>query len=165
MNLSNGSNVTVSLVGKYFLTKDIVLENVFYVPSFRFNLLSVSRITQSGKIGITFFLIKKCSIQDLHNGATLGTGELVDGLYYFTGSSGHAYSAFIGSFVNSSVWHKRLGHPSNTVLSTLKSALNLSDFDLSDSCDVCHKVKQSRKLFPLSSHRSTALFDLVHADV
>lgn len=89
----------------------------------------------------------------------------MEGLYCFTGSSGYACSAFTGNSVNYTVWHKRFGHFSNNVLNSLKSVLKLSNCDVSDSCAVCHKAKQNCEPFPLSSHKSIALFDLVHADV
>lgn len=157
VNLSNGANLNVMLVGKCFLTKDVLLENVFYVPSFRFNLLSVSRVTQSSKVGVTF-VNNICPIQDLLSGATLGTGELVDSLYCFTGSSGLACTIYSGNYVNSTLWHNRFGHPPNVALNPLKSVLKLSDFDASGSCEVFHKAKQGRELFSLSSHKSSAFF-------
>lgn len=164
VNLPNGTCVNVSQVGKCYLTKDIILEKVFHVPRFKFNLLSVNRVTQSGKVVVTF-VDKLCFIQDSQSDTTLRTGELVNGLYCFIGLSGHACFAFANNSVTYFTWHKRFGHPSNTVLNILKPVLNLPDINVSSSCEVCYKAKQSREPFLISSHKSTTLFDHVHADV
>lgn len=57
-----------------------------------------------------------------------------------------------------------MGHPSGPVLSILKDALGIGDGVL-EPCDVCHKAKQYRDPFPLSSHVSESLGDLIHLDV
>lgn len=54
MNLPNGNSVNLQLVGKCCLSRNIVLEKVLFVPMFKFNLLSVSKITQSGKLSVRF---------------------------------------------------------------------------------------------------------------
>lgn len=47
----------------------------------------------------------------------------------------------------------------------MKPTIKLSKFEEDYSCEVCHKAKQSCKPFSISSHKSAALFDLVHTDV
>lgn len=51
------------------------------------------------------------------------------------------------------------------MLSILKPTLKLSNLNDIFACEICHKAKQSREPFPLSSHKSAALFELIHADV
>lgn len=47
----------------------------------------------------------------------------------------------------------------------LKPLLKFSNLADMSSCEICHKTKQVREPFSLSSHKSTALFELVHADL
>nr|GEU55768.1 hypothetical protein [Tanacetum cinerariifolium] len=59
----------------------------------------------------------------------------------------------------------KLGHPSDQVLTILKTKLDLEKGDMSDPCEVCHRAKQTREPFPLSDHKTTSLGDLIHLDV
>lgn len=43
--------------------------------------------------------------------------------------------------------------------------LKLSEVDDVNSCEICHKTKQSGESFPFSSHKFTVPFDLIHVDV
>lgn len=47
----------------------------------------------------------------------------------------------------------------------MKPTLKFSKIDDTYACEICHKAKQNRESFPLSSHKSVALFEFVHADV
>lgn len=89
----------------------------------------------------------------------------MDDLYLFSGSSGYSCSALANISNNVSVWNNRFGHPSNLVLNILKSVLKLSNVEHMKSCDICHRAKQHRKPFPLSNHKSSTLFELIHVDV
>ncbi|GJX92140.1 ribonuclease H-like domain-containing protein [Tanacetum coccineum] len=61
-------------------------------------------------------------------------------------------------FVSKSLWHQRLGHPSDQVLDVLKTYLNLDSQTASDHlCDTCNKAKQNREPFPLSDHKSNKI--------
>ncbi|GJS64962.1 ribonuclease H-like domain-containing protein [Tanacetum coccineum] len=64
-----------------------------------------------------------------------------------------------------SLWHSRLGHPTDQVLSVLKNDLSISKDTSVHGCEVCHKAKQTRKPFPLSDHKSKTLGELVHLDL
>lgn len=64
---------------------------------------------------------------------------------------------------SSDLWHQRLGHPSNKVLSSLDSFK--FDFGHTHSCDVCFRAKQTREVFHESFNKALAPFDLVHCDV
>ena len=75
-------------------------------------------------------------------------------------------TASLHVFFSRTLWHQRLGHPSDQVLHILKPSLNFNSPTESDHlCDTCHKAKQTREPFPLSEHKSTKLGQLVHLDV
>lgn len=54
VNLSNGSYVLVKYTEKCLLIPGLVLKRVLYVPDFKFNLLSVSKVTTENKCVIKF---------------------------------------------------------------------------------------------------------------
>lgn len=64
------------------------------------------------------------------------------------------------------LWHRRLGHPSYKVLSSLPVFDNFN-FDSSafSQCDICFRAKQTRKVFPESFNKAEALFSIIHCDV
>lgn len=66
---------------------------------------------------------------------------------------------------SSTLWHRRLGHPSYKALSTLPMFQNFK-IDFSDSqCDICFKAKQTRQVFPDSLNKADSSFALIHCDV
>lgn len=87
INLPNGSSVLVKHVGKYNLTSDIVLNNVWHVPDFKFNLLSMSKLSTENDC-IVKFLKHSCVIQEYFMGKILGIGKTINGLYCFSTSQG-----------------------------------------------------------------------------
>ena len=54
VNLPNGATVAISHIGTVCLNKSITLHSVLHVPSFSFNLISVSSLTSSLSCLITF---------------------------------------------------------------------------------------------------------------
>ncbi|GJU71538.1 putative RNA-directed DNA polymerase [Tanacetum coccineum] len=67
--------------------------------------------------------------------------------------------------VSKLLWHNRLGHPADQVLSVLKKDLNIFDNTSVPMCEICQKDKQTREPFPLSDHKSKSLGELVHLDL
>jgi predicted aspartyl protease len=64
VNLPNGQSVMVTHIGSIQITPTLLLTNVLCVPSFDFNLISVSKLTSSLHCCI-FFLSTYCFIHDL----------------------------------------------------------------------------------------------------
>lgn len=63
-------------------------------------------------------------------------------------------------------WHNRLGHVSfHTMqyLDFLKHIPEKSDFI--KHCEVCHKAKQQRSPFPISTIHTQAILELIHVDL
>ena len=58
-----------------------------------------------------------------------------------------------------------MGHPSLKV-TQLVSSKGRESSDLKNKvCDVCLRAKQTRDVFPLSTHNATSSFDLIHSDL
>ncbi|GKD37994.1 ribonuclease H-like domain-containing protein [Tanacetum coccineum] len=66
---------------------------------------------------------------------------------------------------SNTLWHNRLGHPSDQVLKALKDRIDIRGNGDSAPCDICHEAKQTREPFPISDHKTTCLGDIVHLDV
>lgn len=55
VQMPNGSHADISTVGSISFSPDLHLDNVLHVPSFKFNLLSISKITKSLNCSVSFF--------------------------------------------------------------------------------------------------------------
>ncbi|GKA11891.1 ribonuclease H-like domain-containing protein, partial [Tanacetum coccineum] len=105
---------------------------------------------------------------DLKRKRHLGTGSESSGLYLFDviKSNCIGQSNMVMNFhVSKLLWHNRLGHPADQVLSVLKNDLNMSDNTSVPVCKICQRAKQTRESFPLSDHKSKTLGELVHLDL
>ena len=67
--------------------------------------------------------------------------------------------------VSSSIWHLRLGHPSNAKLSSFKNVLHDSVCTFNKDCEICLLAKHKRLPFPFRNHISDSPFDIVHCDI
>lgn len=95
----------------------------------------------------------------------IGVGEQQDGLYYFRGVP-HVVAMKANSGVSLELWHKRMGHPSLQVTKLLPGVSSRDNNSrLNKHCDVCQREKQSRDKFPVSDHRASEIFELVHCDL
>lgn len=64
------------------------------------------------------------------------------------------------------LWHKRLGHPSLKVTQLVSGVSNCkSDSVVNKACDVCFRANQTREKFPLSEHKASGVFELIHCDL
>ncbi|KAM1757600.1 hypothetical protein ACFX11_006838 [Malus domestica] len=152
---------------------NLKLNSVLYVPRISQNLLSVHKICLDNNCWLIFDAW--CFwIQDKATGRILFKGLCNDGLYPipFTSSASHTPKAFsaaayIGKPVTSSLWHHRLGHPSNKVVSLMLKKSNVSS--ISDSipvmCSSCIQGKISKLPFDSVTSKSVQPFDIVHSDV
>ena len=80
IRLPNGSQVMTHITGIVCFSSTFVLHNVLYLPSFSFNLISVSKLTSSLNCTLSFS-DKHCDIQDRTSLMKIGAAEVVDGLY------------------------------------------------------------------------------------
>ena len=66
--------------------------------------------------------------------------------------------------VDLDVWHKRLGHAPIDIIRRHESLKNLRSTSHSH-CTVCPLAKHTKLPFPVSSHMSKNVFELLHCDV
>jgi hypothetical protein len=135
---------------------NMTLNHVLYIPSFKCNLLSISRLTKALQCSVMFFP-SFCVLQGLKSKKLIGMGELHNGLYYFHGF--YLLFATTASFPSSSIlWHERLDHLSFDRLSLIPELSSVSFKNSNNYCDVCHCAKQTRNVFPLSNNKSNFPF-------
>ncbi|CAM8889614.1 unnamed protein product [Rhodiola kirilowii] len=147
--LPNSEVIGIAYAGKCVLSSELLLEDVLLVPTFKINLISVSKLVLDSKCSV-IFTGSSCQIQDLTFKSTLLTGEVSGGLYYLRNRELKVKEhkiATCGVAVKSraislDVWHDRLGH---MCLYNMYQLLNLSDFQKQSDkfqCCTCPLAKQ-----------------------
>jgi len=178
IKLPNGKFAAVTHIGTVQISAHLVLTNVLCVPSFSFNLLSVSKLIKS--IPCCFILFANfCFIQSLTTWMTIGLGELQDSLYYLVQNPAASSSStrttksalslpFSASVktVCTDLWHFRLGHLPSSRIKLLATNNHAISCDSSDSiCTIYPLAKHKRLTFLVSMSHSSAMFDLIHCDI
>ncbi|XP_019189243.1 PREDICTED: uncharacterized protein LOC109183632 [Ipomoea nil] len=156
VNLPDGKQAEVMHMRHIKLRDDLNLENVPHIPSFNFNIISVSQLLQESSYEL-IFNSHQCLLRSNH-GKPIGFAEEGSGLYLLTETPEVQTSVqdqYIMSCSNE-VWHKRLGHfPFN------KMHL-LADISVSHSkkvaCDICHFAKHKKSPFSCKQHYVKDLF-------
>jgi hypothetical protein len=150
----------------------IVLDDVLYLPEFKYNLLSIHKLVSQLSLRL-IFENNSCMIQDLPSQKMIGSVSADHGLYLLKVA---APSGSFISTVQSSVttdfsisdpvlWHYRLGHLSLTRVHSLMKDYPFISINKNLVCDACHSSRQRRLPFSLSCSRATAPFDMIHADI
>lgn len=146
--------------------RDLVLNNVLYVPQANKNLASVHRLTSDNHAFIeyhpNYFLIK-----DQATRKTLLRGNCEGGLYplKFRSSTNKLACGAIKS--SSYRWHSHLGHPSSAVVHQILSKNHISfvpGLNKGAVCDTCQKGKSHQLPYPRSSSASSSPLELVFFD-
>ncbi|CAA7059555.1 unnamed protein product [Microthlaspi erraticum] len=162
----DGTGSRATKRGTLALSSDYLLPDVLFVPDFDCTLISKSKLLkQTGCIAI--FTDTLCILQDCFTRTLIGAGEEREGVYYFTGVLAchvNKVSKDVGS--SGALWHRRLGHPSASVLISLPNCdRSLSVLEEIKSCDICFRATQTREIFNDSINKASDCFSLVHCDV
>lgn len=178
VTLPNNITIHVSLCGDVQLTNQLILTNVLFVPQFGINLLSVSGLTGSTSLIVTFFQ-NDFVIQNSNLKKMIGKGNKRHGLYildvdhlisclHLLWNFQHtiAASSALTNQVSASTWHHRLGHLSPRVfdLDIIKKQLGCTS-STDSPCYICPFAKQRRLPFISHNQLSSFPFDLIHCDI
>ncbi|KAM1004535.1 hypothetical protein ACFX2C_004724 [Malus domestica] len=170
-----GAGLSISHIGSSTLHtpfKPLHLNSVLYVPRLSQNLLSVHKLCLDNNCWLIYDAF--CFwIQDKAIGRILFNGHCSNGLYpiplpvSYRSSLPKVHAAFLGQHVSSSLWHSRLGHPSNSIVSAILRKCNVSDISDSKSvmCHSCLEGKFCKLPFVDSVSKSLRPFDTVPSDV
>ncbi|KAF7843884.1 Integrase, catalytic core [Senna tora] len=170
IHLPNGTNILVKKTGSVNIGK-FKLEEVFFAPSFHYNLISVNRLVKSNNVDI-HFNSDSCLIQDRRTKTSLAEGRVNGNIYWLRTHKAEKPCStdnrtdVINNCTQPVVcWHSRLGHAPMNVITHIKG-INSDQICFPTVCDVCHSAKQQRLPFPKSiNSTSSGIFDLVHADL
>ncbi|XP_075104960.1 uncharacterized protein LOC107826512 [Nicotiana tabacum] len=80
-----------------------------------------------------------------------------------TGINVNAVAVQVNGTPDVKLWHVRLGHLPFSAMKHLYFLHCKSNSEF--ICDVCHKAKQTRNLFSISSIKSKNIFELIHVDI
>jgi len=195
VTIPSGEICKVNSIGDITLSQNIVLKNVFYIPEFKVNLISVNKLTSDSNLNVIFDQ-NECHFQEKISGRVIGQGKSQRGLYFWKPSSPEiAYTA-----MDFEVWHKRLGHLSSGKMKILvknnkiecksinsksihdcnnigkhdvffhenkqnNSEINKNLDFIKEKCHVCPLAKQAKLKYKNSLTKSKHLFELIHIDV
>nr|XP_043625974.1 uncharacterized protein LOC122597447 [Erigeron canadensis] len=164
--LPNGQTTLVTIIGSVTINDNITLHDVFYVPSFTYNLMSISKFLKP-HTSITF-TYNSCIFQD--HDKQIAQGILCNGLYLLStddsSSKVHSQATILNAQSNVHLWHARLGHCSFPVLKQITSLpVSVTTCTPKTVCSTCPLSKHHLLPFPSSSSHAKSLFELVHADV
>ena len=146
VNLPNGESALVTHIGTIKVSENLILSNVLCIPSFNFNLISISQLAKSILCCLIFFG-NLCFIQDLAHWSTIGLGKEINGLYLLlkgeSGSSSNCVSLSVfANKVLSHIWHARLGHILDAKLALLnKDNVRCINSNENFHCDICPLAK------------------------
>ena len=166
VGFADGNRTYATHVGIFILTTKITLSNVLYVPNLNFSLISMSKLLHQTNCFARLTDII-CVLQDRFTRMLIGAGEERDGVYFFKDVMAARVSVsdkFVRS-VDHDRWHQRLGHPSFSVLSSLKLCSLSNKYVSPLPCDTCFRAKQTREVFCDSSNKTRDFFELIHCDV
>ncbi|KAL2250124.1 UNVERIFIED_CONTAM: Retrovirus-related Pol polyprotein from transposon RE2 [Sesamum indicum] len=182
VKLPNGSSQHVKFVGEVHINEDLTLKHVLYVPAFKHNLLSVSRLCKDDHYNV-HFTNHTCIVQDPQTREVKAVGRQRGRLYILEKRSpthmqnGHKLSTHSQENMPAAMcnlnncndnnddvlWHNRLGHPNPNVLNHMKICTNNAIKEI--KCEVFPLAKLHRKPFSLSASKSVSAFELIHVDV
>jgi len=81
IKLPNGNTASIAAIGNIRLAHDLVLNDTLLVPKFKFNLLSVSKLTRDNNC-VAIFYPQVCLIQDCATKTLKAIGKEAGGLYH-----------------------------------------------------------------------------------
>ncbi|XP_074310098.1 uncharacterized protein LOC141645801 [Silene latifolia] len=143
VSLPNGDIVKIDTIGTVQIAYDLCLQNMLYVPSFKYNLLSISKLTKQ-----------------------LGSESNLD---TYLPNKVDSHSTSLSSSVTNvscNIWHTRLGHLPVYKMKQLKLCNDFPIYEKDLSiCPTCAKARQHRMSFPISSSSSLLPFELIHIDL
>jgi len=179
VQLPNGAIALVTHIGTVRISGSLTLTDVLCVPSFNFNLISVSKLIKQFCCCV-IFLYHHCFVQNLNPWKTIGVGKEHNGLYFLMLQSHYSGPDLLSSIPQVSqvqstsikassfpadLWHYRLGHLSSSRLNLLHNLVPSIPCDSNNTCTVCPLAKQHKLPFVHSNSVTCFSFDLIHCDI
>ena len=149
-------------------TRDLHLKNILHVPDAAKNLISAHHLSTDNhtflEVHPTFFLVKE---QGTRKVLLRGRGRR--GLYPVKHTGGNVQKHVLNvTKPPLDWWHRRLGHPSSTIVRKILSENKLPCVNNDSNkhvCDACQKGKSHQLPYPQSLSESKSPLELVFSDV
>ncbi len=148
-------------------TKKCTLSDVLLVPGLAYSLLSVSKISSTGKT--TKFNIKGCEILNSQD-KIIAFATRIGNLYHLEFCQPTQSVNNAKNNDQEKLWHRRFGHLGEQNLQKLarEKLVKSFNYDVSKSigfCETCVGGKRHRRSFSTSNTRATEPLQLVHSDI
>lgn len=168
VKVGNGSSALVTHTGHKTLpstSRPLHLHNVLFYPDIIKNLISVRRFVTDNLCSIEFDPFGFC-VKDLQTKTRLLRCDSSGPLYSISPPTSSPQALTI-SASHGSLWHRRLGHPRISTLTSLASFgfISLNKTDMTNLCHVCQLGKHVCMPFFNSKTSITNPFELVHSDL
>jgi len=136
------------------------------------------------------FVSDECTIHDVKSQKMIGWGDLCDDLYrsrlasptpssqtfvastlasicnkFLNMSCNSIYCSQNSHILSKSIWHFRLRHLSNQILSQMHHVYPNIHVDNKSICDICHFAKQRKLPYSLSISIASCKYELLHFDI
>ncbi|XP_004499523.1 uncharacterized protein [Cicer arietinum] len=124
-----------------------------------------------GNISLNYWILVLLTMSLDPTSKMIGHAKLFNGLYHLQQPINDVKYCVLyslnsrSSHVTFDLWHLRLGHPSNNVLTHICKHFPYVSFNSYKICDSCYLAKQSRLPFNASNTISDNAFDLIHMDI
>ena len=169
VKLPNGHHVHATHSGIVHLSKTITLFDVLYIPTFTFNLISISKLVSSTDCAL-IFSSTSCMLQDTNNRMKIGIVEERHGLYHLIPDQND--KAICSTIVHPKcniipvdLWHFQMGHLSTERLQCIRSYYPILRNNKDFVCNTCHYTKHKKLPFSSSISHASHIFDLLHMDI
>ncbi|XP_070049483.1 uncharacterized protein [Nicotiana tomentosiformis] len=110
-----GDKFEITHAGEATILENQKIKNVLDVSDFKFNLLSVSKLTRD-LCCYAYFFPDFCVFQGLYSGKMVGIGKEDSGLYILSRGDVVAAGSFHRDGVTTTLWHQRLVHASTNAM-------------------------------------------------
>jgi hypothetical protein len=180
--VGNGAALTIANSGSttlYSSNASFQLNNVLHCPQSSANLVSIQKFCHDNDC---FFILTSSNfyIIDFQTKTILLEGKSENGMYPLrlnkkSHKGNKSFIAFLGIRTSSLIWHFRLGHPANDVVTRVVRDNNLpilhsnvvSDSVINKSilCEACQLGKSKKQPFSPSNRISSSPLQLIHTDI
>ena len=175
LHMGNGAKVAVQEIGTFEMCLPnglyLLLDNVCYIPSLTRNIISVSRLKQSG---FNYQFVDD-NIHSFLKGIFYFEARPANGIYELNldcsssnNSIYHVNTKRVKYNLNQTyLWHCRLGHINKKRISQLQKSglLEANENESFDICESCLCGKMTKSPFSGSSERASDLLGIIHTDV
>ncbi|GKB69904.1 retrovirus-related pol polyprotein from transposon TNT 1-94, partial [Tanacetum coccineum] len=160
ITLPNGQCSEITQIRHLKMNNGILLKDVLCVPSFKFSLLSIPKLTKDNNC-VAIFFPNFCVLQDLTTRKVLGLGKKIAGLYHLLNVPMDSVDGKIREMVDS---HMSSGHLPVSKMKHIQCNDVPTMNEIGSICLTCPVAKLNRLPFSLSDSHSSTAFHLIHMD-